>query len=289
MKNFFSINKTRDKNASDFDQNPYLAARVSDKVRDKLKSAFSVLEEEVAPAEPTEEEKALKQKGNRYWLICLLSLVSAVVLFLVGEEMGLYASMPYLHLVDGGLLVASIVFNIKARKIGRKQSAMGNQRLTMDFSEASKRLEAAAAEASRELGVPANAISVDVLPFHYRMEGSRRQAIGKKGRFDNVSVSLFVKGSDLCLATAHELYRVPLDHIRDYVTYDEDFEIDMWLKPEEHDAPRYKAYGIRKAGFLARKVHGYYGIIIGEREYELLIPCYDFPEVKAMAKLADKA
>ena len=284
MKNFFSINKTRDKNASDFDGNPYVAARVSDEVKSKLKNAFSVLEEEVAPAEPTEEEKALKQKGNRCWLICLLSLVLAVALFLIGEEAGLYASMPFLHLLDGGLLVTSIVFNVKARKIGRKQSALGNQKLTLDFSEASKRLEAAAAEAARELGVPANAISVDVLPFHYRMDGSRRQALGKKGRFDNVSVSLFVKGNDLCLATAHELYRVPLDHIRDYVTYDEDFEIDMWLKPEEHDAPRYKEFGIRKAGFLSRKVHGYYGIVIGEREYELLIPCYDFPEVKALIK-----
>ena len=58
----------------------------------------------------------------------------------------------------------------------------------------------------------------------------------------------------------------------------------MWLKPEEANSDKYKVYGIRKCGFLAHKGHGYFGLLIGEDAYEVLIPCYDFEEVKALLK-----
>ena len=46
MKNLFSINKTADSNAMEFDPTPYHAATVSEEVKAKLKNAFSVVEEE---------------------------------------------------------------------------------------------------------------------------------------------------------------------------------------------------------------------------------------------------
>ena len=56
MKNLFSVNKTQSPEASDFDEVPYLSARVSEEVKDKLKNAFSFVEEEIPQHEPTEEE-----------------------------------------------------------------------------------------------------------------------------------------------------------------------------------------------------------------------------------------
>lgn len=282
MKNLFSINKTDNKDATDFDENPYLAARVSDEVREKLKGAFSIVEEQSAPREPTEEEKALRKKGNRYWLICLACLVGSVALFLGGSQAGLYASMPYLHAIDLALLVGAIVFNFKARRIGRKQTEAQNSNLKFDFSEASKKLEAAAAEAARELGVPEIALTVDVFPYHYKNSGDTVLRVGKKGKFDNLAVSVFLREEQLCFATAQELFAVPLSEIKGFREYDEDFEMDMWLKPEEPDSDKYKAYGIRKSGFLSHKGHGYFGIRIGEDAYEVLIPCYDFDGVKGL-------
>ena len=280
MKNLFSINKTDSKDDNDFDENPYLAARVSEEVQNKLKSAFSVVENEVTPREPTEEEKALKKKSNRYWLLCFGCLVAAVLLF-GGELAGLYEVSPYLSILGMGLLIASIVFNFKAKKISRKQTELGNNGLQLDFTEASKRLEEAAAEAARELGVPEQALSVDILPFHYKIKDGEIRPIGKKGHFDNISVSMYVEDSSLCLATAQELFRVPLSDVRGYREYDEDFEIDMWLKPEEFDSEKYAEYNIRKSGFLARKAHGYYALDI-RGEYEVLVPCYDFPQVQSL-------
>lgn len=282
MKNLFSINKTDNKDATDFDPTPYVSATVSEEVRTRMRNAFSVIEEEAAPREPTEEEKALRKKGNRYWLICVGCLLTAVALFFGGSRTGIFEAVPALHFLVIGILTAAIVFNVKARRISRKQTEAQNDSLKTDFAEASKRLEAAAAEAARELGIPDTALTVDVLPYHYKTEGDTLLRVGKKGRFDNLAVSVFVREKKLCLATAHELIAIPLSEISGYREYDEDFELDMWLKPEEPDSEKYKEYGIRKSGFLSHKGHGYVGLKIGGEAYEVLIPCYDWPLVKEL-------
>ena len=281
MKNLFSINKTSNNNAMELDVTPYHAATVSEEVKAKLKSAFSIVEEEYAPPEPTEEEKALRKKGNRYWMICLVCLVAGVAMFFGGSRLGIYESMPFLHVIELGLVVAAMVFNFKARRLNRQQLKLSESHTALDFTEASKRLEAAASEAARELGVPTTALTVDVFPYHYKQDGDKILRVGKKGKYDNLAVSVFVKDQKLCFATAQELIAVPLSEVGGYAEYDEDFELDMWLKAEEPSSDKYKEFGIRKSGFLAHKGHGYFGLKLGD-DYEVLIPCYDFGQVKAL-------
>lgn len=281
MKNLFSINKTLSPDAMEFDVTPYHTKAVSEDVKAKLKNAFSIVEEEYAPKEPTEEELALRKKGNRYWLICVICLVAGVSLFFGGSRTPLFASMPYLHVLDLGLVIASLVFNFKARRINRRQNKITRQSLSVDFTEASRRLEEAAAEAARELGVPETALTVDIFPYHYKQEADKTLRVGKRGKYDNLAVSVFVKGNALCLATAQELIAVPLSKVGGYREYDEDFELDMWLKTDEPTSDTYKAYGLRKSGFFSLKGHGYFGLKL-DGDYEVLIPCYDFGQVKEL-------
>ena len=285
MKNLFSVNKTYNREANDYDENRYLAARVSDEIQDKLKNAFSSVTEEMTPAEPTEEELALKKKGNLYWFGCLACFAVGFLLFFFGDAIPAYQSIPALHLIDAALLAVAVVLHFMARRISRRQAGVGNQKVELNFAEATKRLEEAAAEAAKELGVPEDALSVDILPFHYRMKGTTPVSVGKKNHFDNLSVSLYVADGDLCLATAHELYRIPLSDVRGYREYDEDFELDMWLKPESFDSDKYAEFGIRKSGFFSCKAHGYFGLDLGG-DFEVWIPCYDFPQVKDLLKIS---
>ena len=284
MKNLFSINKTDNKDSMEFDAVPYHAASVSEEIRDKLKNAFSFVEKETTPPPPTEAENALRRKGNACWLGCLGCMVGAIGLFLVASRNGLYDTMPFLHIFELVLLGGAIFLNLRARKLTRKLSRTQGDRLQVDFSEASKRLEAAAAEAARELGVPEGALSVDVFPYHYKVNGDTILRVGKKGRFDNLAMSVFVKNGRLCFATAQELFEIPLSEITGMREYDEDFEIDLWLKNDEPTSERYKDFGIRKSGFLSHKAHGYFGLKIGADQYEVLIPAYDMGDVKALLK-----
>ena len=284
MKNLFAVNRTYDRGADDYDSSPYLAATVSDEIQDKLKNAFSSLEEKTAAREPTAEELALKKKSNFYWRLCLLCFGGGLLLFLLGDGIPLYQAYPFLHLLDAALLITAVIFNFKARSLSRRELSVARGSVDTDFSEATRLLEQAAAEAARELGIPDTALSVDILPFHYKTKGDLPVPAGKKNRFDNLSVSVYTDGGDLCLATAHELFRIPLTEIRGYRLYDEDFEIDMWLKPEDFASEKYAEYNIRKSGFFSRKLRGYYGMAIGDA-YEVLIPCYDFPLMKELIGL----
>jgi hypothetical protein len=218
-------------------------------------------------------------------------MIGGISLFFIGTRAGWYEATPFLHILDVGLVAAALFFNLKSKKATNRLRSVSESNVTMDFTEASKLLEEAAAEAARELGIPKNALSVDVLPFHYIMKENyytRDDApvpAGKKNRFDNLSVSLFVKGDHLCLATARELYRIPLSDVRGYRVYDEDYAVEMWLKPEDSDSDKYQAYNIRKNGFLGRKAHGYMGLDIAG-EFEILIPGYDFEQVKELLKVS---
>ena len=281
MKNLFSI-KLSDKDAAELDESPYLAATASPEVRAKMRNAFSIVEEATAPKEPTEEEKQLRAQGNRYWTVCLVSLAATLILFFVGGDLGIYTAVPALYTVNLALLAVSIYFNFKAKKINRSQTKSFNESLKMDFSESTARLNEAAAEAARELGVPANALTIDVLPYHYEQKNGKTVSTNKKGAFSNLAVSAFIKDEKLCLATAQELVAIPLSDVKGYREYDENFELDMWLKPEDPSSDKYKAFGIRKSGLFSHKAHGYFGLLIGEDAYEVLIPRYDFEAIKAL-------
>ncbi len=277
IKNLFAVNKTASREATDFDSNPYLAAHVSEEVRDLLKNAFSGITAEDKPAEPTPEETAFKAKLNRCWLICLLSLIAAVAMMAIGSRLGWFEQMPLLHILDMGLLIVAVVFNVKARRLSRKVGEISRAGMNADFSEVTARLNEAAERAAAELGVPSSAVSLEILPFHYKLVKGEAAFAGRRNRFDNIATSAFVRDNALCLATAQELFCIPLADIRGYRTYDEEFEIDYWLKSEDCEGDTYKAYNIRRAGFMSKKCRTYYGIAIegAHGAYEFFVPCYD--------------
>ena len=286
MKNLFSVNKTLSADHTDFDGNPYLVRRVSGEVKYKLDNAFTVLEEEMAPPPPTEEYTALKKKEGMYWIVCLICLVAGIAVFFLGTEMKWFDPASLLFIPVGILLAAALVLCILAQRVKRKREAMDHSRREVNFDEATKRLEAAAAEAAAELGVPDTYLSVDIFPYHYTVKEAGEQRYGKKGRYDNLTVSFFLCDDGLHAATAKELFVIPTEAIAGYRMYDEPYEIDMWLKSEASDSDAYASFDLRRSGFFGRKGRGYCGIVIrGEETYEILVPNYDFEQIRALLRL----
>ncbi len=281
MKNLFSINISAGREAKDLDENPYLAARVSDAVRDRLIHAFDGAD--VTPIDPEAEaaEKTARRRANRIWLGSVLCLFAAIAVFAIGNRTGMYEGAPALHAIDMTLVVVGAVLASIARRRHRRLDAMGQDRTNMDFTAAAAALEAAAVEAARELGVPRGARSLEVLAIRYKPVNGQIKIEAGKGKFENIAVSAFREGDALCMATAQTLYRVPLSAIGSLRTVDEEFEIDFWTKPEDSDAPRYAPYHIRRAGLMGRKCRPYYAVPVGEA-HEFFLPCYDLPVLREL-------
>ncbi len=279
MKNLFSINKDICEGAVAFDENPYLAGRVSDDTRDRLSHAFDILKSDPVREKPTPRQLALKRRARRLWGGAFATLAAAIVLFILTGKIN--SSLPIvLQLI---LLAVSAVTTFLARRCDAKLTSSYRESMQPDFAEATARMNAATAEAARELGVPQDAVSLEILPYRYKMADGIPVRAGKKNRFDNISTSAWVADGALFLATAQEVYRIPLSDIRGTRLVDEDFEVDFWLKPEPPDSEMYRAYNIRKAGFFGQRCRTFYAADIGE-DYEFFIPCYDFPLFEDLIK-----
>ncbi len=271
MKNLFSINKSHSDGAAPFDDNPYLTGRVSPELRERMDRAFDILREDPEPPPPTAEQAALKKKSRIMWIIGVASLVGAIALFLVSDD-GMSTPMTILQFT---LLIVSIVATFLARRADGKLNEHRRESLNVDFDAASKQMNAVAEEAARELGVPRGAATLEILPYHYKMAGDKEIRVGKKNHFDNISTSAWIEKDALCLATAQELFRIPLTAIRATRAIDEDYEIDFWLKSEECDSETYQEFNIRSAGILGKKCHGYYAVEL-KGELEFFVPGYDW-------------
>lgn len=286
MNNLFSVDKTDSRSALDFDSNPYLAAHVSPRVRDLLAHAADPDAVPDTPAEKTDEEKALTRRSRILWVVSVLFLAAGIGFFMLAEGRGWYTTSPILHAVDIGLLLVCIVLNFMARRITQKMNRSEIQHAEMDFTAATDRLAAAAAEAARELGVPEGATTVEILPFHYKRAGDKTVRVGKKDRYDNISVAAFLNGGDLCLASAQELFRVPLTDIVGYRIHDEEFEVDFWIQEADCEDEQYAAYHIRSAGMFAKRCRTYYSVELSTG-YEFLVPGYDFSSLTGLVALTE--
>lgn len=282
MKNLFAINKTDAKNAKNFDDNPYLAARVSEAVRARLDAAFDSAFQEPEEPELTADQQARKTKASRFRWIGVLCLVAALagLLLAKSDEPNAVLDTAMIAL----LLVSTVLMFLSRRTEQKLQAELRGDRPEIDFSEATGNLQAAAEEAARELGVPSGAVSLEVLPYHYKLSGDKEVPVGKANHFDNIEVSAFVEDGALFLASAQELFRVPLTAIRGKRVYDEEFVVDFWLKEEESDSEAYAAYNVRRAGYLSRKCRTYYGVEI-DGGYEFFVPCYDLDTLERLVTL----
>ena len=285
MRNLFAIDKTQDQEATDFDRNPYMVAHVSDEVRCKLEHAFDDLDPEPKPRVDGEELAAEKKILRRDWMICGVVLGVALVLFFLdrlhtdeGLSVWSYAIMA--------LMIPGIVFYYKAQRRSRRLRFEEAPQSDADMQASLERLDEIEAEANRELGVPEDANELEVFPYHYigNDNGMGTRNAAKKNHFDNMTVSAWVAEEALCMATAQELFRVPLADIRGCTPIDEEFVVDFWLKEEEPDSETYREFNIRKSGLMAHKCRLYYAVNIdgAHGKYEFFVPCYDRDVLKKL-------
>ncbi len=287
MKNLFAINRTDNEEATDLDQNPFVAAHVSDEVRYKLDHAFDDPEAEPVPEPDSEEVAAQKRIIRRNWIIFGVMFGVALLLSLL-DRIQPESDNALSPLLDVAiiLMIASLFFYYKAKRMSNKLRSTAIPTRDTDIEAATARLTEAAELASDELGVPKGATALEVLPYHYRIKDGEAVPAAKKGHFDNIATSAWVDGGDLCLATAQELFRVPLAAMRGYRAVDEVYQIDFWLKDEEPDDEKYKEFEIRRAGYLGKKCRWYYVVEI-EGDYEMWIPGYDWAVLTGLVSLQE--
>ncbi len=282
MKNLFTHQVLPDDDESYVPfENPYLISRVSPEVE----AMMGYDDEEDDKPKLSDEEKAeIKAKEKKYLLAILISFAFTLFSFLAVNRIESLADTP-LMLVPAAGAIAMIVFLYLFRRLQWKKNGTNTNDLNdIDFQAMAERIDEASKAARSEMQIPDDDVSVEILPFTYKMKGDKQIPEKKTNQFDNSPMSMFVKNDRLCIFDGVGLYEIPLGDIKGYRTYDVDYRIDFWLKDDEPTEEKYAAYKIKKCGILEYKTHTYYGVeVVSEatgEAFEMLVPGYDLDELK---------
>lgn len=294
VKNLFSVDRTEDIHSNRIDETPFCAQRISTELESQIRQASNTAFEAFDQPDPTRQGK---RTGGWQLGVGLLLTVTALIAAFVGgdalfsKERIWLAWLLLAVLVAGGVLVG---WSQHIQRKAMKQEAAERKERHSDpanataFENALKELQTLQRQAREQLGVPSNALELDIFPFMYRKKGGEAVSMDKRDRYQSMLVLAWRRGDALCLSDGSCTLSVPQDAIRIRVDYDRPFTVDMWLKNEQPDEGRFKPYHLKRAGILSVKGQGLHGLQLtapGGDSYELLIPDYDLPQLEKLVTL----
>lgn len=305
MKNLFSIDQTEDPRSNRLDETPFHRQRLSTALEEKLKAASDAAFE--AFDRPIETPQSQRRGGSGGWQLgvgLLLVLTAIIPVFVWSDALftgnrAWVAWVLLVALVAGGVLVGwayrilrkNMVQENRARQ-ERNANPEQSAAYAAEVETAMKELKQLQAQARRELGIPDTALEMDVFPFIYRRKGEEKVSLDKRDRYQSLLTLVWRRGNDLCLSDGSSTLCIPTDALRTRVDYDRPFVVDMWLHDQRPDEGRFQPYHLQRTGLLSAKGRGLHGIGIttpGGDSYELLVPCYDLPQLEKIVAIPQAA
>lgn len=299
MKNLFSINRTEDTHSVRPDSTPFDAEHIDSALEEQLRQASDAAFE--AFDQPLTPPRGRQAGGHGSWQLglgLLLTIIAIVPVFLWRDTLfsgdrAYFAWILLALLIAGGVLV-SWAYRIQKKTMMQetreRQEANASGQNAAAVETAMKEMTRLQRQARTQLHVPDDALELDVFPFVYEKRGDRTVGLDRNGRFQSLLVLAWRQGNDLCLSDGTCNLRIPTEAIRGRVTCDRPFVVDMWLKEERPGEGRFKPYHLKKTGLLAVKGRTWYCVMLGAPggdSYELLIPCYDLPQLEKLVSIPE--
>ncbi len=133
-----------------------------------------------------------------------------------------------------------------------------------------------------ELGVPADAVIIDILITRVKENKDGKEVVKSMGLFThlNSEVYFFVENDKACFADYSAVIQIPLESFKSADKIDKRIIIPTWHKEVSYNNEKYKEYKIKRNGYDMFYVKPYYSIklLINNEDYEMLIPNYDLKE-----------
>lgn len=229
-----------------------------------------------------EVEKVEKKKGLPLPLF-ILQIIAAFVGFVfvrsllradVTVSQG-YANAPGLFWAGG---IAWVVFGIltlfgwyRKRKVNQSE----------ENAIAESRADNMSNSINMELGVPSNAVDVDIITFSYKVKkGNPAPTLTGFNRtpYFNFSYKVFTENGNLCIADTENKYSIPANEIKGLRTVKTSIYVPMWNKNINFNEGQYKQYkiGSNDYGLCIRK-HHILDVEHNGEKWGIYFPNYELP------------
>jgi len=276
MKPFLGIDLTNDKKNEQTNGNEFL-------VQTSSPALAAALEQSTEKAENTAQRSKLPLALRIAQYICCfgaliigLGILKSDVDFAEG-----YHNAPEIHWIGAICAVIWLVLWVWGKV--RSKSVLETEESTQTLSH----LESTADAVYHELSVPADAKSVDVLMFFYKLKNGEIKVL-EKGiiQFINPEFKLFADEENLYLANLEGKYAFPLSSIVKFHAVKKHIRIVGWNKDEEFNKGIYKQYKLTTDNYGMIHCKEYYILEIAHNgeNYGIYFPCYDLPAFEECTK-----
>ncbi len=132
-----------------------------------------------------------------------------------------------------------------------------------------------------ELGVPSNAVDVDIITFPYKMKKDtpRPVTLGlNHSPYSNFSYPVYTENGNLCIVDMTNKYCIPVNEIKGIRTIKKNMLVPMWNKNIGYNEGVYKQYKItcNNNGLFLKKYH-ILDIEHNSEKWALYFPNYELP------------
>ncbi len=283
MKPFLGIDLTTDKKNEQINGTEFL-------IQEPSSALSNALENSAKKADKTVEKAKLPM------LFRIIQYVCGVAALLIGSSIlratsrtdttlaDSYNNAPILFFAAGGCAVIWLILWILSKQ--KSKTVMETDESEQTFSH----LDGVVDAIYKELAVPDDAKTVDVLSFFYKTEDGDIKVHEKPMQvfqYLNPEFKIFADSENLYLVNLDGKYAFPLSSVKGIHTVTKRTRIANWNKEEMFNTGIYKEYKLvaDKFGCIHCKEHHILEIDHKDETFGIYIPCYELPIFEEYIKL----
>ena len=234
-----------------------------------------------------EFENHKKQASLPLWLN-IIKFVATIGALLIGGSIlkadvtlaEAYSNAPYFFFICGALAVIAIVLwtveRVKYKKIVTSEKFKSNCEVA----------ECAITRARNHLGVPENALSVDVFAFVYK-DKKGTQVSAMPYTFFPCEMMAYCDSDNFYLADVKSVLSFPRSNILGIEQIKKKATLGNWNKSDAPRSKKYKQYKMVVDNMSLIHIKSYYSMKLRQNgeDYEILFPAYDVESIAQMLEL----
>lgn len=269
MRNFFAVDMTDPDNAT-MPADGYCRRSVSDTLSQRMDTLSDTLDEKVETATRSWPHKIAG------FAVAAVALISITAFDILAEGAETIPWTAWLCLIPVAIcLGAGVLISRSYKKLVESRMSTDEMTLQMEQADACYQLS------RHEMGVPSDAVTVDILTYAYEMKkGKEKQIHLADEHYSATPLEAFVEDGCLMLAEAAKTYGFPLAQVTAVTRLEGGTRIYSWNKEEgckdEPYAPYRISYNEDDDVFTVRAVY-----VVEWPEGELVVPDYDWERILA--------
>lgn len=289
MKPFIGIDITENKKNEELNGKEFIVASASAAQSDALENASDKILGLLEKSELPRPLRILQWVGIIGGIIILSGIGSVI-----GEDgislSEIYSRTPWLFWLGGILLITGAVLFIMSLK--RTKNCLEGE----ENEACSADIDTITANIFAELGIPSDAVDIDLLSFNYKLKGGEpipKETVSQLAPYSAFSYKCFTKDGYLYLADSQDKYGFPISELRAIHTVNKKITVFTWHGDDEFK-DIYKQYKIKEDDYGNIRFKPYHILELehnGEA-WGIYFPCYElskFEKLTGLSRILEQA